>query len=98
MERFWQSCAPTITTRKEPVIMDTPIEPPDDPSVNEDPPDETTSSNEEAAPSAIVEFSSADFEAMLGSYQDLALHVVLGDDDDHHRPRARVGRYERRDG
>jgi hypothetical protein len=70
--------------------------------------DETTSMNEEAAPPAepasieepaFVRYSATDFEAMLGGFTDVALHVVLGggDDDDDHRPRARVGRYERRD-
>jgi hypothetical protein len=75
--------------------------PPDDdePSVNEE---ERVMDDEPAAPVAVEEpavitYSAADFEAMLGGYQDLALHVVLGDDDDHDDlPRRRVGRYQRR--
>lgn len=47
------------------------------------PDDDDPSVNDEPAP-ALVELSPAHFEAMLGSYNDLALHVVLGDDDDHH--------------
>lgn len=67
------------------------MKPPDDedPSVDDDP-------LLGDAP-VVVELSPADFEAMLGSFTDLALHGVLGDDDDGHEPRPRVGRYERRD-
>jgi hypothetical protein len=76
------------------------MEPPDD---HDD--DEPSMKEEELPPPAPVEepvvvgYSEADFENMLGSYNELALHVVIGDDndDDHHEPRPRVGRYERRD-
>lgn len=77
----------------------------DEPAVNADMPDGASENSDvPAAPApteeepVVVAFSEADFDAMLGSFNEIALHVVIGGDDDHDdRPRARVGRYERRD-
>jgi hypothetical protein len=86
--------SPSCTATKKEHAMDTPDEPPDDDERSVS--DASVTLDVTLAP--VVVFSEVDFDAMLGSCNEIVLHVVLRDDDaDDGAPRSGVRRCERRD-